>query len=268
MAIKVSFIQGRPRPRDERTGRFVRWDRAWKSSTFRETFKDAFTSIFKAQAEEQKRIIFQAKKETRALTKELVRVRREAETGKKIVKAGEKISRKEIKKKVFKPKSPYYKPGDVLDEFLESFNIDEFEFGVPYPDTFGLTRLQISKKFGPKSTARLSYINDFKNMDPRTKWLFNSQTPDSQYRTRPKRVVVWYLLYMPEREVYNIVPWTVNNPDKLSLSRVLKNLNEHFIESAKRYFILKAENEGTAPLEPMDIIFITPYEKYRVNKPE
>jgi len=228
MAIKISFQYGKPRPRDTRTGKFVSWDRAWKSSTFRKSFKDAFTSTF-----------------------------RKAQAAKKVEKLKEKITVKEVKKKILTPSSPYYSPTDVLNEFLENFEINEFEFGLSYHDGPTL------KMPGKKTTIKLSYIKDFKHLDPETKWLFSTKQPNWHYK--PKRVVVWYLLYMPDREAYNIVPWTVNNYDKLTLKKLLKIINRDFINNASEYFMRKGELDGQDPLESQEIVFITPYEKYKTN---
>ena len=254
MAIKVSFIQGRPRPRDAKTGRFASWTSAWKSRTFRQNFKDAFTSRFKPLSDAEARA--KAKAEAKEKKKEGER--------KKLEETRERITKQQLKKRIFRPKSPYYKPKDVLEKIIDSFDIDVLMFAVS-PPIDRKAKVKETEESKKKSTTRLAYIRDFKHTDPETKWCFNGRKPNYQYK--PKRIIVWYLYYIPESDSYNIFPMTIPNPERLTLKSMLKAVKETFIESANRHFTFKAENEGTQPIEVIDVPFITPYEVHRRGQP-
>ncbi len=107
--------------------------------------------------------------------------------------------------------------------------------------------------------AQYSFLKSFKNRDPQTLWCFDTEQPN--YNARPKNVSVWFRVYYPERDKYNILIRTVHNENNIPLSHLLAHIRTNWWSKLKDYYARKYQLETLLEIQAEEIIAITPFGK-------
>lgn len=111
-------------------------------------------------------------------------------------------------------------------------------------------------KGGPMGYAQYSYFASFDHRDPETLWCFNENEPN--YRLRPDKVVVWFLVYLEGQGKHTIFLRPITNEANLTLKQLLSTIHKTFLRSVNASFDRRYQLEGLKA-ETMEIIGITPY---------